>query len=98
MRVWGFVIVVLMAASGAEARQAATAKPRPATAKPAPTAAKPVPAPAQKPGAPAVPALFETPLTLDEMRGKQVVLTTALGDVVIDLLPEHAPNHVGLFM
>ena len=98
MRVWGFVIVVLMAAPGAEARQAATAKPRPATAKPAPTAAKPVPAPAQKPGAPAVPALFETPLTLDEMRGKQVVLTTALGDVVIDLLPEHAPNHVGLFM
>ena len=32
------------------------------------------------------------------MRGKQVVLTTALGDIVIDLLPEHAPNHVGLFM
>jgi len=92
MRVWGLMIVVLMAAPGAEARQAATAKPR------APTAAKPVPAPAQRPASPAVSALFETPLTLDEMRGKQAVLTTALGDVVIDLLPEHAPNHVGLFI
>lgn len=91
MRVWGCVMVVLMAAPGAEARQA-TAKPR-AAAAPAPASA-----PAQKPVAPAMPAPFVTPLGLDEMRGKQAVLTTALGDVVIDLLPEHAPNHVGLFM
>ena len=26
------------------------------------------------------------------------MLTTAAGDIVIDLLPEHAPNHVGLFI
>jgi peptidyl-prolyl cis-trans isomerase B (cyclophilin B) len=32
------------------------------------------------------------------MRGKQAVMTTPLGDIVIDLLPEHAPNHVGLFI
>ena len=82
MRVFGWVMVGLLAAAGAEARQAATAKPRP-------------PAPTVKPAAP---ALFVTPLGLDEMRGKQAVLTTALGEVVIDLLPEHAPNHVGLFM
>ena len=92
MRVFGWVMVGLLAAAGAEARQAATAKPRP----PAPTA-KP-PAPTAKPAVSALPALFVTPLGLDEMRGKQAVLATALGDVVIDLLPEHAPNHVGLFM
>jgi peptidyl-prolyl cis-trans isomerase B (cyclophilin B) len=56
--------------------------------------AKPRPATAK----PAAPALFTTPLSLDEMRGKQVVLTTAAGEIVIDLLPEHAPNHVGLFI
>ena len=43
-------------------------------------------------------APFRTSLTLDEMRGKQAVVTTALGDIVIDLLPEQAPNHVGLFI
>lgn len=105
MRVFGFLMVVLMAAPGADARQAATAKPRPAAAAtPVPTAkavppAKPVPpGKAAAPAVPAVPALFVTPLSLDEMRGKQAVLTTALGEVVIDLLPEHAPNHVGLFV
>lgn len=58
-------------------------------------APKPRPAPAP---APAAPAPFTTTLALDEMRGKQAVLTTALGDIVIDFLPEHAPNHVGLFI
>ncbi len=82
MRVLGLVTMVLMTAVGVEARQA-PARPRP-------------PATATKP--PAAPALFVTPLTLEQMRGKQVVLTTALGDIVIDLLPEHAPNHVGLFL
>ncbi|MEZ5419614.1 MAG: peptidylprolyl isomerase [Vicinamibacterales bacterium] len=60
-------------------------------------------APARRPPAatrpsPAAPAPFVTPLSLDEMRDKQAVLTTPLGDIVIDLLPEHAPNHVGLFI
>jgi peptidyl-prolyl cis-trans isomerase B (cyclophilin B) len=32
------------------------------------------------------------------MAGKQAVVITALGEIVIDLLPEHAPNHVGLFI
>jgi peptidyl-prolyl cis-trans isomerase B (cyclophilin B) len=32
------------------------------------------------------------------MRGKQAVLDTDLGTIVIDLLPEAAPNHVGYFI
>jgi cyclophilin family peptidyl-prolyl cis-trans isomerase len=55
------------------------------------------PAPAPRPAA-ASPAPFTTPLTLDQMRNKQAVVTTPLGEFVIDLLPEHAPNHVGLFI
>jgi cyclophilin family peptidyl-prolyl cis-trans isomerase len=90
MRVLGLLTIVLMTAAGAEAGQAATQKPRPAI--PATPGA-----PAVKPAATA-PAPFVTPLSADEMRGKQAVLTTALGDIVIDLLPEHAPNHVGLFI
>jgi peptidyl-prolyl cis-trans isomerase B (cyclophilin B) len=59
-------------------------------AKPAP--AKPVPP------KPAAPQFFATPLTLDQMRNKQAVVETDLGDIVIDLLPEAAPNHVGYFI
>ncbi len=55
-------------------------------------------APQPRAAASTTPALFVTPLPLDEMRGKQAVLTTPAGDIVIDLLPEHAPNHVGLFI
>lgn len=72
-------------ATAAAAAPGQTAKPRSSTAKPAPAA-------------PAAPTPFVTPFTLDEMRGKQAVLTTALGEIVIDLLPDAAPNHVGLFM
>jgi cyclophilin family peptidyl-prolyl cis-trans isomerase len=32
------------------------------------------------------------------MRGKQAVVDTSAGTIVIDLFPEAAPNHVGLFM
>ena len=42
--------------------------------------------------------LFTTPLALEEMRNKQAVIETTLGEMVIDLLPEKAPNHVGYFM
>lgn len=88
MRVLGLLTIVLMTAAGADAGQAPS-RPRPAApAKPAVRTAT----------APTAPALFVTPLTLEQMRGKQAVLTTALGDIVIDLLPEHAPNHVGLFI
>ena len=41
---------------------------------------------------------FETPLTLDQMKNKQAVLDTDAGTIIIDLLPEAAPNHVGLFI
>jgi len=42
--------------------------------------------------------LFVTPLGLDEMRDRQAVVETTAGTFVIDLLPEAAPNHVGLFL
>ena len=51
-----------------------------------------------KPAAPAPPALFTTPLTLDQMRGKQAVIETTAGRIVLDLLPDQAPNHVGYFI
>jgi peptidyl-prolyl cis-trans isomerase B (cyclophilin B) len=50
------------------------------------------------PPKPAGPQFFTTPLTLDEMRNKQAVVETDLGTIVIDLLPEAAPNHVGFFI
>jgi peptidyl-prolyl cis-trans isomerase B (cyclophilin B) len=89
MRVLWLLMIVLMTADAA-AGQATTAKPRPAVpAKPGASAVKP---------AATAPAPFVTPLGVDQLRGKQAVLTTALGEIVIDLLPEHAPNHVGLFI
>jgi peptidyl-prolyl cis-trans isomerase B (cyclophilin B) len=53
-----------------------------------------------KPGSPkpAGPQFFTTPLTLDQMRNKQAVVETDLGTILIDLLPEAAPNHVGFFI
>ena len=41
---------------------------------------------------------FTTPLTLAEMSGKQAVVNTTAGIIVIDLRPDLAPNHVGYFM
>jgi cyclophilin family peptidyl-prolyl cis-trans isomerase len=41
---------------------------------------------------------FSTPLSPDEMKGKQAVIETGAGTVVLDLLPEAAPNHVGYFI
>jgi len=55
--------------------------------------AKPAP-----PKPPAAPQFFSTALTLDQMRDKQAVVETDLGTIVIDLLPEAAPNHVGYFI
>jgi cyclophilin family peptidyl-prolyl cis-trans isomerase len=55
----------------------------------------PLPAVAQDPERP---ALFLTPLSLGEMTEKQAVLETDLGTITVDLLPDFAPNHVGLFM
>ena len=41
---------------------------------------------------------FVTPLTLEEMSGKQAVFETDLGAIAVDLRPDLAPNHVGLIM
>ena len=41
---------------------------------------------------------FVTPLTLEELSGKQAVFETDLGSIAIDLRPDLAPNHVGLVM
>jgi peptidyl-prolyl cis-trans isomerase B (cyclophilin B) len=49
-----------------------------------------------KPAAP--PPLFTTPLTLEQMSGKQAVIETTAGRIVIELLPDKAPNHVGYFI
>src|SRR5262245_22191434 len=46
----------------------------------------------------AKPVLFTSPYPLDEMRGKQAVVETTMGQFVIQLLPEAAPNHVGFFI
>lgn len=58
------------------------------------------PAPSRPAGrpAPATPAPFVTPLTAEQMRGKQAVVETSEGRLVIDLRPDLAPNHVGLFI
>jgi cyclophilin family peptidyl-prolyl cis-trans isomerase len=57
------------------------------------------PASAQvRPKRPATAQPFTTPLSQDEMRNKQAVLETSRGTIVIDLLPQAAPNHVGYFM
>ena len=41
---------------------------------------------------------FTTPLTRPEMQRRQAVVETTVGEFVIDLLPEAAPNHVGYVM
>ena len=46
----------------------------------------------------AQPEFFTSPFTLDEMTGKQAVLETTMGTIVMELLPETAPNHVAHFM
>ena len=41
---------------------------------------------------------FKTPLTLDQMKNKQAVVETTMGTLVLALLPDAAPNHVGYFI
>lgn len=43
-------------------------------------------------------SFFTTPLSLEEMKGKQALVETDRGSFVIALLPEAAPNHVGYFI
>jgi len=57
---------------------------------------KPAPKPAPKPTPTS--AFFVSALPADELRNKQVVLETSEGIIVLDLLPEAAPNHVAYFI
>jgi cyclophilin family peptidyl-prolyl cis-trans isomerase len=52
----------------------------------------------QKPAPPARPVFFTSTLPLAELQNKQAVLDTTLGTIVIDLLPDAAPNHVAHFI
>jgi cyclophilin family peptidyl-prolyl cis-trans isomerase len=58
----------------------------------------PKPVPQTKPAVSATPALFTTPLSREQLTGKQAVLETTAGRIVIALLPDQAPNHVGYFI
>jgi peptidyl-prolyl cis-trans isomerase B (cyclophilin B) len=60
-------------------------------------AQKPKP-PAVKPAIPAIAAPFENPYSADEIRGKQALIETAAGTIVLDLLADVAPNHVAHFI
>jgi cyclophilin family peptidyl-prolyl cis-trans isomerase len=87
MRSLGFgIAAAVMAAASLGAQQPAPPRPVPRPAQPA--TAKPVPGP----------QFFTATLTVDQMKGKQAVLDTDLGSIIIDLLPEAAPNHVGYFI
>ena len=52
----------------------------------------------RRPVANAAPGPFRTTLSVAQMTGKQAVLDTSMGTVVIDLRPDLAPNHVGYMM
>jgi peptidyl-prolyl cis-trans isomerase B (cyclophilin B) len=54
--------------------------------------------PAATPRKPAAAAPFTTELSVAQMTGKQAVVDTTAGTIVIDLRPDLAPNHVGYFM
>ncbi len=47
---------------------------------------------------PAAPTFFTSPLSVEQMKGKQAVVDTTMGTFVIQLLPERAPNHVAYMM
>jgi peptidyl-prolyl cis-trans isomerase B (cyclophilin B) len=56
-------------------------------------------APLQRPAAPAPrESFFTSTLSPDEIRGKQAVLDTSEGEIVLDLLADAAPTHVAYFM
>src|SRR5215510_3224270 len=52
----------------------------------------------RRPVTPAAAGPFKTTLTVAQMTGKQAVVDTSMGTVVIDLRPDLAPNHVGYMM
>ena len=68
----------------------AAQQPRPVPRPVQPGTARPAPAPG--------PQFFTSTLSVDQMKGKQAVFETDLGTIIIDLLPEAAPNHVAYFI
>ncbi len=60
-------------------------------------AASPAAAQSRRPAA-ATPRVYTATLPVEQMRNKQAVVTTRLGDIVIELLPDAAPDHVGYVM
>src|SRR5262245_2971407 len=69
----------------------AAPRPRPQTQTPArPPATRPQPARPQPPAD----TFFTNPLPAADLQNKQAVLDTSLGTIVLDLLPDAAPNHV----
>ena len=60
--------------------------------------AGPAAAQGRRPPAAAAPRVYTATLPVEKMRNKQAVVTTSLGDLVIELLPDAAPDHVGYVM
>jgi peptidyl-prolyl cis-trans isomerase B (cyclophilin B) len=56
------------------------------------------PPPPAKPPAPPAPTFFTSTLPPAEIQGKQAVLETSFGTMVMDLLADAAPNHVAHFI
>lgn len=88
------IVPVLALALALQGGAAAAPKPAP-KAVPKPTSK---PAPRPQPAVPTGPVYFTSPLGPDEMRGKQAVLETSHGVIVMDLLSEAAPTHVAHFI
>jgi peptidyl-prolyl cis-trans isomerase B (cyclophilin B) len=84
------MLVLLMSLLLAGAQTPARA-PRPSSGQPAQPQRPPATAPARQ-------TFFTSPLPLAEMQNKQAVIDTTYGTIVLDLLPEAAPNHVGFFI
>ena len=77
------IVLMLLALLDGQARQGRPAQPTP---------------PPAKPPAPPAPTFFTSPLSPAETQGKQAVLETSFGTMVMDLLADAAPNHVAHFI
>jgi cyclophilin family peptidyl-prolyl cis-trans isomerase len=82
--------LLLLALAGTAADQGRATPPRPAAPRPTPAQRPPAPPPKDP--------FFVSTLAVAEVTGKQAVLETSLGTIVIDLLPEAAPTHVAHFI
>ena len=60
--------------------------------------AAPAAAQTRRPAAPAAPAIYTAKEPVAAMRNKQAVITTSLGAIVVELLPDAAPDHVSYVM